>query len=285
MDKPFPLHGRGLKEGAVDVHFRLSPALSPEGEREFPRTIDRINTAPRYIEADAVRLNNMFRGRDTQEMLRTVIQENMLGDAAVVSSFGAESAALLHLIASIDPSVPVLFLDTGKHFPETLIYRDLLIARLGLADFRNITPEQATLAAKDETGLRWSYDPDGCCDIRKVIPLAKALAPFDAQFTGRKGFQSSTRAGLPRFEVEAGRLKVNPLASWSQEEIAAYFKTHDLPPHPLVELGYPSIGCAPCTSMVKAGEDPRAGRWRGWDKVECGIHNAVDADPANDPIF
>ncbi|MFM9851238.1 MAG: phosphoadenylyl-sulfate reductase [Sphingomonadaceae bacterium] len=249
------------------------------------RAIDRINTAPRYTEADAVRLNNMFRGRDTHEMLRTLISESMLGDVAIVSSFGAESAVLLHLIASIDPSVPVLFLETGKHFPETLAYRDLLIERLGLTDFRNITPDEATIAAKDGTGLRWSYDPDGCCEIRKVIPLAKALAPFDAQFTGRKGFQSATRAGLPRFEIEAGRLKVNPLASWTKVDIAAYFAAHDLPPHPLVEQGYPSIGCAPCTSMVKPGEDPRAGRWRGWDKVECGIHSSVEPDIANDPIF
>ncbi len=244
------------------------------------RTIDRINTAPRYTEADAVRLNNMFRGVDTPDMLRTLIRENMLGDVAIVSSFGAESAILLHLIAQIDPSTPVLFLETGKHFFETLAYRDLLIERLGLTDLRNITPDEAAIAKQDETGLRWSYDPDGCCEIRKVIPLAKALAPFYAQFTGRKGFQSSTRAGLPRFEVEEGRLKVNPLASWSKDDLAAYFITHDLPPHPLVEQGYPSIGCAPCTSMVKSGEDPRAGRWRGWDKVECGIHTAVDNDPA-----
>ena len=249
------------------------------------RTIDRINTAPRYTEADAVRLNNMFRGIDTPDMLRTLLRENMLGDVAIVSSFGAESAILLHLIAQIDPSVPVIFLETGKHFPETLVYRDLLIERLSLTDLRNITPDEASIATKDQTGLRWSYDPDGCCEIRKVIPLAKALAPFDAQFTGRKGFQSSTRAGLPRFEVEDGRLKVNPLASWSKDDLAAYFETHDLPPHPLVDQGYPSIGCAPCTSIVKSGEDPRAGRWRGWDKVECGIHTAVDNDPANDPIF
>ena len=249
------------------------------------RTIDRINTAPRYTEADAVRLNNMFRGIDTPEMLRTLIAESMLGDVAVVSSFGAESAVLLHLIAQVDASIPVLFLDTGKMFPETLAYRDLLVERLGLTGVRNISPDETAIAKKDETGLRWSYDPDGCCEIRKVIPLAKALAPFDAQFTGRKGFQSSTRSGLPRFEVEDGRLKVNPLASWSKDDLAAYFETHDLPPHPLVAEGYPSIGCAPCTSKVQAGEDPRAGRWRGWDKLECGIHTAVSDDPANDPIF
>ena len=251
------------------------------------RTVDRINTAPRYTEADAVRLNNMFRGVDTADMLRTLLRENMLGDAAIVSSFGAESAILLHLISQIDPSVPVLFLETGKHFPETLAYRDRLISQLGLTDVRNITPDADAISRKDETGLRWSYDPDGCCEIRKVIPLSKALAPFDAQFTGRKGFQASTRTGLPRFEVEEGRLKVNPLASWSKDELEAYVAEHALPAHPLVAEGYPSIGCAPCTSKVQKGEDPRSGRWRGWDKVECGIHTAVaeDDDPANLPAF
>jgi phosphoadenosine phosphosulfate reductase len=254
---------------------------------EHVRIIDRINTAARYTEADAIRLNNMFRGRDTVEMLEIVLRENMLGDAAIVSSFGAESAVLLHLIGSIDPTVPVLFLETGKHFPETLAYRDLLVARIGLRDLRNITPDAEALGKKDETGLRWSYDPDGCCEIRKVIPLKAALAPFDAQFTGRKAFQSMTRSALPRFEVEEGRLKVNPLADWDRARIDAYMAEHDLPAHPLVEQGYPSIGCAPCTSKVQPGEDARSGRWRGWDKVECGIHTPVaDADlGANDPIF
>ena len=249
------------------------------------RIIDRINTAPRYTESDAIRLNNMFRGRDTVEMLTLLLRENMLGDAAIVSSFGAESAVLLHLIGSIDPAVPVLFLETGKHFPETLAYRDTLIAKIGLTGVRNIMPDQHAIAQKDETGLRWSYDPDGCCEIRKVIPLKAALAPFDAQFTGRKGFQSATRAGLPRFEVEDGRLKVNPIADWDMARVNAYMAAHDLPAHPLVEQGYLSIGCAPCTSVVKPGEDPRSGRWRGWDKVECGIHTAVSEDPANDPAF
>jgi phosphoadenosine phosphosulfate reductase len=247
------------------------------------RTVDRINTAPRYTEADAIRLNNMFRGRDTVEMLTVLLRESMLGDAAIVSSFGAESAVLLHLIASIDDRVPVLFLETGKHFPETLAYRDTLAAKLGLKDLRNILPNADVVGQKDATGLRWSYDPDGCCEIRKVIPLKAALAPFDAQFTGRKAFQSSTRSALPRFEIEEGRLKVNPLADWDQARIAAYMVQHDLPIHPLVEQGYPSIGCAPCTSRVQPGEDPRAGRWRGWEKVECGIHTPVPE--GSDPAF
>ncbi|MEG3182219.1 phosphoadenylyl-sulfate reductase [Sphingomonas sp. LT1P40] len=250
------------------------------------RKIDRIDTSPRFGERDAIRLNNMFRGIPTVEMLRTVLAEQMVGDGAIVSSFGAESAALLHLVASIDPSVPVLFLDTGKHFAETLAYRDQLAARLGLRDLRILSPDAETIAKRDETGLRWSYDPDGCCEIRKVIPLEKAMAGFDASITGRKAFQASTRNALPRFEVDAaGRLKVNPLADWTQADIEAYFVAHDLPRHPLVADGYLSIGCAPCTSRVKPGEDPRSGRWVGWDKTECGIHTPVtDGDP-NLPVF
>lgn len=253
------------------------------------RKIDRLDIAPRFTERDAIRLNNMFRGSSTNEMLRTVIGEQMVGDLALVSSFGAESAALLHLIASVDPSVPVLFLDTGRHFPETLAYRDALVARLGLTDFRNLQPDPEVLAARDANELRWSFDPDGCCEIRKVVPLAKGLAAFDATITGRKAFQASTRNALPRFELDtsdaSGRLKVNPLADWTRADLDAYFVAHDLPVHPLVAQGYPSIGCAPCTSKVKPGEDPRAGRWRGWDKTECGIHTPVaDGDP-DLPVF
>jgi phosphoadenosine phosphosulfate reductase len=257
------------------------------GMAETVRIADRINSDPRYTEGDAVRLNNMFRGHDTVEMLTVLLRENMLGDAAIVSSFGAESAVLLHLIANIDPSIPVLFLDTGKHFPETITYREELRAILGLLDLRILTPDPALLRQKDETGLRWSYDPDGCCEMRKVLPLSAALAGFDAQFTGRKAFQSSTRRALPRFEIEDGRLKVNPLADWDKDRIDAYMAEHALPSHPLVELGYPSIGCSPCTTKVAPGEDPRSGRWKGWDKVECGIHNAVKpiGDGSDDPIF
>lgn len=259
------------------------------------RAVDRIDTGPRFSEADAIRLNRLYRGTETVEMLTGVLRDALAGDVAVVSSFGAESAVLLHLVSQIDPSIPVLFLETGKHFPETLAYRDLLIERLGLTNVINLTPDAEELAKKDETGLRWSYDPDGCCEIRKVKPLAKALAGYDASITGRKSFQSSTRANLPRFEVDnsdaQGRLKINPIIDWSPEDIAAYIAEHDLPPHPLVAEGYPSIGCSPCTTKVAEGEDPRSGRWKGWDKTECGIHVPGQPDddgelpPGFDPVF
>ncbi|MEO0644485.1 MAG: phosphoadenylyl-sulfate reductase [Pseudomonadota bacterium] len=257
----------------------------PETPTEFEdRTIDRLDVAPRFSEHDAVRLNRMFRGSSTTEMLEAVIKGSLAGDVTTVSSFGAESAVLLHLLAQIDPDIPVLFLDTGKHFEETLNYRDELVAAIGLTNLVILTPDEADLASKDESGLRWSYDPDGCCEIRKVKPLAKALADYDASFTGRKAFQSKTRANLPRFEIDTsdaqGRLKINPLIDWTAEDIQAYFEEHDLPRHPLVAVGYPSIGCAPCTNKVAEGEDARSGRWSGWDKTECGIHK-----PGEEPFL
>ncbi|WP_338466426.1 phosphoadenylyl-sulfate reductase [Novosphingobium sp. ZN18A2] len=250
------------------------------------RTADRLDTGPRFTEQDAHRLNARFEGAGTAELLRGVLSEGLAGTVGVVSSFGAESAVLLHLVAAADPATPVLFLDTQKHFPETLAYRDELVARLGLAGLRVIAPDAARIAARDDTGLRWSWDPDGCCEIRKVQPLARALADFDASITGRKGFQSKTREGLPRFEIDRsdaqGRLKINPLADWSKADLDAYIAAHDLPPHPLVEQGYLSIGCSPCTSKVAPGEDPRSGRWKGWDKTECGIHQPIDGNGGDD---
>ncbi len=240
------------------------------------RAVDRIDTGPLFTDEQAIRLNRMFRGSSTREMLASVIKDGLAGKLTTVSSFGAESAVLLHLIAQIDPGLPVLFLETGKHFKETLDYKAELVAKLGLTNVIDLTPDAQDIARQDETGLRWSYDPDGCCEIRKVKPLAKALAEYDASLTGRKAFQNTERAQLPRFEVDtsdaAGRLKINPLIDWTPDDIEAYFTEHDLPRHSLVSEGFPSIGCEPCTHKVAPGEDPRSGRWKGWDKTECGIH-------------
>lgn len=259
---------------------------------EAARRIDLLDTGPRFTAAQVEALNARFAGVPTIAMLRAVLREGLAGDVAAVSSFGAESAVLLHLIATIDRSVPVLFLETGKHFPETLVYRDEVMKRLGMTNLVNLAPDPLALAARDGTGLRWSYDPDGCCEIRKVQPLARALTHFDASITGRKGFQNAARAGLPTFEIDQtdvhGRLKLNPLATWSAGDIDAYFTATGLPAHPLVAQGYPSIGCSPCTSMVAPGEDSRSGRWKGWDKTECGIHVDGAADelpPGYDPAF
>ena len=250
---------------------------------EAARRIDVIDTAPPFVALDAEMIEQRFAGMSAQAMLARLLADELAGRVAAVSSFGAESAVLLHMIAEIDRDVPVIFTNTQKMFGETLAYRDELAERLGLTDLRVYRPDPHLLAAKDDAGLRWSYDPDGCCEIRKVEPLARALAPFEAWLSGRKGFQAGTRKALPRFEVDDGRLKINPLADWSKADLDAYFADHDLPRHPLEAQGFLSIGCAPCTSRVQPGEDPRAGRWRGWDKVECGIH--VTPLPGEDPVF
>ena len=249
---------------------------------EPARVIDFIDTAPPFTRIDAAEMEARFAGVPAPAMLRDLLTGDLAGRVAAVSSFGAESAVLLHMIASIDRDVPVIFVNTQKMFGETLAYRDTLSEQLGFTDLRVFRPDPRLLAAKDRTGLRWSYDPDGCCDLRKVEPLRRALAPFDAWISGRKGFQAGTRTTMPRFEADEGRLKLNPLADWSRDELDIYAAAHDLPRHPLEAEGYASIGCAPCTSKVQPGEDPRAGRWRGWDKVECGIHlpNAPDEEPA-----
>ena len=247
------------------------------------RKIDVIDTAPAFTQADADALNARFAGVDTLTMLKALFANGTLGNTAVVSSFGTESAVLLHLVARANPATPVVFVDTLRMFPETLAYRDTLMAAFGLSDSRTITPDPVVLAAKDAQQLRWSYDPDGCCEIRKVEPLRRAKAGLDSWISGRKAFQSQTRQNIARFEIEDGCLKVNPLGDWVKADLDAYFAEYDLPRHPLEADGYASIGCQPCTSKVQPGEDPRAGRWRGWDKTECGIH--VPEKPGEEPVF
>ena len=205
-------------------------------------------------------------------LLRCAITESFAGRLAVVSSFGADSAMLLALVADIDRDVPVIFLDTGKHFPETLAYRDDLVRRLGLRDVREVRPDPADLARVDPQGDLHRWVPDDCCAARKVAPLDHALAPFDAWATGRRQHQARTRSALPFMETVGGRVKFNPLADWTAERITDELDRRDLPRHPLLADGYASIGCAPCTRAVRLGEDPRAGRWAGQGKTECGIH-------------
>jgi phosphoadenosine phosphosulfate reductase len=203
--------------------------------------------------------------------LRTVGRDKL----ALVSSFGTESAALLKVMADVDPAIPVIFLDTGWIFEETLAYRDTLIAKLGLRDVRSIKPSEEALKQKDADGDLWFSDPDACCRIRKVEPLARALKPFSAWINGRKRFQGGLRAALPVVEEDGGRLKFNPFAQATRAEIEAIYASADLPPHPLVAAGFLSVGCMPCTSRTEVGEDARAGRWRGRAKTECGIHTTT----------
>jgi phosphoadenosine phosphosulfate reductase len=220
----------------------------------------------------ASRLEGKFALVKASSLLRLAIEDLFPGRIALVSSFGADSAVLLHMIAGVDKRTPIVFVDTGQHFPETLRYRDELCARLGLENVIVADPDPALLATEDPENFLFASDPDRCCEIRKVQPLAKALEGYEAWITGRKGFQSATRARVPLFEAEGDRVKVNPLVGWSATDLLNYIREAGLPPHPLVAKGYPSIGCLPCTSPVRPGEDARAGRWRGRGKVECGIH-------------
>lgn len=224
------------------------------------------------VSAEIAMLNSRYEDAPAQDILKTAIRDLYAGEIALVSSFGADSSVLLHMVAEIDTATPILFVDTRKLFPETLRYRERLVELLGLTDIRTEFPAQDDLQAVDPAGMLWMSDTDACCHVRKVLPLDRALSGFSAWISGRKRHQSSTRSSLQVFEREDGRIKVNPLANWGADDVLAYARDRDLPPHPLVAQGYPSIGCLPCTSKVEPGEDPRSGRWRGQEKTECGIH-------------
>ncbi|HEY0522032.1 MAG TPA: phosphoadenylyl-sulfate reductase [Stellaceae bacterium] len=220
----------------------------------------------------AAALNSTYGHLSGADLLRPLIGQVFAGRIALVSSFGTEAAVLLALVASVDPEVPVIFLDTGKLFGETLRYRDRLAALLGLRDVRTIRPDAARLRAEDPDGTLWHRAPDSCCRLRKVEPLERAVGGFDAWISGRKRYQGGERSRLPAVEARDGRIKINPLADWSRERIATAFAEWGLPRHPLEADGFLSVGCMPCTDRVQDGEDPRAGRWRGRGKTECGIH-------------
>lgn len=224
-------------------------------------------------QVDALRMT--YEGLWGPEVIQAVVNE-FPGQVALVSSFGAEAAVLLHMVAEVDPDLPVLLVDTLMLFQETLDYQKELSAHLGLRNVQHIHPNPVDLARVDPDDTLYSRDTDSCCDIRKVLPLERALEPYSVLISGRKRYQASTRAKLDVFEADGTRLKVNPLVDWSASDLSTYMDVNELPRHPLVAKGYPSIGCWPCTTKVAPGEDPRAGRWRGTDKVECGIHFAAD---------
>lgn len=233
----------------------------------LPATIKAEENSP----VGAAALTARYGGLDGVDLLHAMAREAFPGRVALVSSFGTESAVLLALAAEADPSFPVLFVDTGKMFGETLRYRDQLVKALGLTDVRTVSPTPEDLAA-DADGLLFTRSHDACCHLRKTVPLDRALAGFDAWVTGRKRFQSGTRAVLPLFEEAEGKIKINPLALWNRERIDQEFGRRNLPRHPLEADGFLSIGCFTCTERVATGADPRSGRWAGTAKTECGIH-------------
>ena len=233
---------------------------------------------PTALRDELITLRVKTAGLDTRDLLQFALRQEFAGRIAVVSSFAAESVVLLHHVAEIDPATPVLFLNTGKLFGETLRYRDRLQDVLGLTDIRSIGPHPDDRKEQDPEGTLWSRDPDACCHFRKVVPLSRALVEFAATITGRKRFQTAARATMDRVELADGRFRFNPLMDWSLADLMSYIDEKKLPKHPLLMDGYPSIGCMPCTRRVGAGEGYRAGRWAGVDKDECGIHAGLDGE-------
>jgi phosphoadenosine phosphosulfate reductase len=232
-----------------------------------------LEMPPSALGARVAALNDRYRHHSATAVLERALHDPEVGSLALVSSFGAESVVLLHLVSVVAPGTPVIFIDTQMLFPETLEYQRDLAQRLNLTDLRTIRADRRDTDFEDPDGTLNQFDTDACCHLRKVVPLERALGGFDGWITGRKRFQSGTRSALEFFEDEEDRrIKVNPLAHWGREDLEDYIVNNRLPRHPLVARGYPSIGCAPCTSPVREGEDPRAGRWRGAKKDECGIH-------------
>jgi phosphoadenosine phosphosulfate reductase len=219
-----------------------------------------------------------------EKLLEALIKTEFAGKIASFSSFGSWSALLLDIVAKIDNTTPVLFLETGKHFPETLEFVETIKSKIGLKNIIALTPDEKILANADANGTLWQINVNRCCWIRKVEPLDRHLTEvgYDAVITGRRSYQTKEREGMATIELDdQNRFRINPFAFWSKDEIKAEFNKRGLPQHPLYDKGYPSIGCAPCTRMVKPGEDERAGRWAhvadlstGSDKQkqECGIH-------------
>lgn len=216
-----------------------------------------------------------WRGLDAKALLRAVLKQRTL-KVAVTSSFGAESAVLLDLVARIDPATPIIFVDTGRLFDETLAYRDRLVRHLDLLDVRTVTPGAALVDNVDPDGTLYQSDPDACCQARKVTPYAMAVSGFDVLITGRKRHHGDVREDLEVFEQAGRHLKVNPLAHYGATDIEAALARRKLPRHPLADAGYPSIGCAPCTHKSCPSRGVRSGRWSGAAKTECGIHTTFD---------
>jgi phosphoadenosine phosphosulfate reductase len=202
-------------------------------------------------------------------------------DVILTCSFQHDGVALAHMVQDVAPEVRVVFVDTGFHFPETLAYRDAVLARIRPRQFVELQPvmPRAEFAARHGVDL-YARDPDLCCQLNKVEPLRRYLPGVKAWINGRRRDQASTRQDLRVVEAfKDGLHKVNPLAGWTSRDTFYYMQQHDLPMHPLFEQGYASIGCAPCTRPVLPGENERSGRWAGLAKTECGIHTFLSPKP------
>ncbi len=246
--------------------FRTAPEDAPIP----PRVSGEQGSLP-----DAASLDRLLADADPVQIVRVAREVIGRERLAVVSSFGTESAVLLKLVSDVDAAIPVLLLNTGWLFPETIAHRDALVAQLGLTDVRSIAPDPNRLEQRDLYGDLWSTNPDACCALRKVEPLGDALTPFAAWMNGRKRYQGGQRTHIPVVEQDGPRLKFNPLAHVAPADVLAIARSARLPAHPLAKFGFTSVGCMPCTRRTLAGEDARAGRWSGTSKTECGIHTTL----------
>jgi phosphoadenosine phosphosulfate reductase len=224
------------------------------------------------LQETLTRLRRLYGQLEGVDLLRVMIEKEFHGRIALASSFGSEAAVLLAQVAEVDPATPVVFLDTGKLFPETLKYRQTLTSLLGLTNVIEVHPEAEKLRHHDPDGKLWRRDAEACCALRKTQPMERALMSFDAWITGRKRYHEGDRVALDLIESSDPWIKLNPLVQWSRERIEAEIDSRGLPPHPLVDRGYPSIGCWPCTHQVRPGDPLRSGRWKEQEKTECGIH-------------
>jgi phosphoadenosine phosphosulfate reductase len=229
--------------------------------------------AETVLDLDAV--NRRFEASLPSEVLRWA-STAFAPDVILTSSFQHDGVVLAHMLGEIAPWIPVLFVDTGFHFPETLAYMDEITERFGL-NLKVLRPSMPRDEFARKHGLDlYSRDPDLCCAINKVAPLREALQGVRCWINGRRRNQTSLRRTIPMVErFEGGVHKVNPLVNWTAQDTHRYLQEHDIPGHPLFEKGYASIGCAPCTRPILAGEDERAGRWAGTGKTECGIHTLL----------
>lgn len=227
------------------------------------------------------RLQSFYGDLNTELLLTAMIRQEFPGNIAMLTSFGADAGLLLALVAEIDPALPILFLNTGKHFQETLDYGRTLEKNLGLTNVIWLTPNETILNNIDKSGDLWKTQPSRCCWLRKVEPLNRAIESmgFLALITGRKRYQTPERANMQTIELdENGVFRINPLAGWSRDDNREATLSRNIPPHPLVAKGFKSIGCAPCTAPIAEGQDERAGRWahtvgiENEQKTECGIH-------------
>ncbi len=256
----------------MDAAFSGAYQPAEDGEISVWQLRGRRTRHARTLSDQVQDLNQKAQGEDAEGILRLALDPQLELRPVVLSSFGAEAAVLLEIVARVDPSTPVIFLDTGMHFVQTLAYRRILADRLGLTDVRLVLPDPQERALQDPADDLWQTDADACCDLRKVRPLEKAMKGARAMITGRKRYQTRQRARLEAFEVFEERIRINPLLDWSPEQISARLESENLPSHPLVNQGFLSIGCWPCTQSVEKGADARSGRWSNGDKTECGIH-------------